>query len=280
MQYRVGFMSRRAGSGRAGTTRGGPATGCTTVADMDLGIADRRAVVAASTSGLGLATAVALADAGCRVVVNGRDADRTATVADGVPGAIAVAGDLSTAAGAEAFIDAAAAELGGVDILITNNGGPPPGNFASTDIADYAAALELNLVAMAAMVKRVVPAMQEQQWGRIVAITSTSVHTPMPNLILSNTARSGLTSLLKTLALEVVGDGITVNTVQPGVHMTPRVEQVYGGDLDALRAAQPTGRLGDAADFGAVVAFLCSAQANYVTGVLIPVDGGRFTQLQ
>ena len=178
MQYRVGFMSRRAGSGRAGTTRGGPATGCTTVADMDLGIADRRAVVAASTSGLGLATAVALADAGCRVVVNGRDADRTATVADGVPGAIAVAGDLSTAAGAEAFIDVAAAELGGVDILITNNGGPPPGNFASTDITDYAAALELNLVAMAAMVKRVVPAMQEQQWGRIVAITSTSVHTP------------------------------------------------------------------------------------------------------
>lgn len=247
---------------------------------MDLGIADRRAVVAASTSGLGLATAVALADAGCRVVLNGRDPERTAEVAEGVPGAIAVAGDLSTAAGAEAFIDAAASELGGVDILVTNNGGPPPGTFASTEIADYAAALELNLVAMAALVKRVVPGMQDQRWGRIVAITSTSVHTPMPNLILSNTARSGLTSLLKTLALEVVSDGITVNTVQPGVHMTPRVEQIYGGDLDALRDAQPTGRIGHAADFGSIVAFLCSAQANYMTGVSIPVDGGRFTQLQ
>ena len=192
-----------------------------------------------------------------------------------------VGGDLSSAAGAEAFIDAAADALGGgIDILITNNGGPPPGNFAETDISAYAQALELNLVAMAAMVKQVVPGMQAQQWGRIVAITSTSVHTPMPNLILSNTARSGLTSLLKTLALEVVGDGITVNTVQPGLHLTPRVTDLYTGDHADLAAAQPTGRVGDADDFGAVCAFLCSEQANYVTGVSIPVDGGRFTQLQ
>ena len=95
----------------------------------------------------------------------------------------------------------------------------------------------------------------------------------------SNTARSGLTSLLKTLALEVVGDGITVNTAQPGLHITPRVAEVYGDDVDGVANAQPTGRLGDAADFGEVVSFLCSQQANQITGVALPVDGGRFTHL-
>ena len=247
---------------------------------MDLGISGKRAVVAASTSGLGLASAIALADAGCKVVVNGRTQARLDEAVPKVAGSIPIAGDLSTQAGAEAFIAEAAQALGGVDILVTNAGGPPPGNFAQTDISAYAAALEMNLVAMAAMCKAVVPDMQAQHWGRIVAITSTSVHTPMPNLILSNTARSGLTSLLKTLALEVVGDGITVNTAQPGLHLTPRVTDLYTGSLDDLAASQPTGRVGDATDFGQVVAFLCSQQANYITGVSIPVDGGRFTQLQ
>lgn len=250
------------------------------VGAMDLGISGKRAVVAASTSGLGLATAVALADAGCKVVINGRTPERLAEAQPKVSGSIPVAGDLSTRVGAETFIDAAAEALGGIDILVTNAGGPPPGNFAETDIEAYAAALEMNLVSMAAMCKKIVPAMQAQKWGRIVAITSTSVHTPMPNLILSNTARSGLTSLLKTLALEVVGDGITVNTAQPGLHLTPRVTDLYDGSIDAMAAQQPTGRIGDATDFGQVVAFLCSEQANYITGVSIPVDGGRFTQLQ
>jgi len=241
---------------------------------MDLGISGKRAVVAASTSGLGLATAVALAGAGCKVVINGRTEERLAQAQPQVEGSLA------TRQGAEAFIDAATDALGGIDILITNAGGPPPGNFAQTDIDAYAAALEMNLVSMAAMCKKVVPGMQAERWGRIVAITSTSVHTPMPNLILSNTARSGLTSLLKTLALEVVGDGITVNTAQPGLHLTPRVTDLYDGSIDAMAAQQPTGRIGDATDFGQVVAFLCSAQANYITGVSIPVDGGRFTQMQ
>jgi len=247
---------------------------------MDLGIAGKRAVVAASTSGLGLATAVALADAGCQVVINGRTQDRLDEAVPKVTGSIPIAGDLSTRAGAESFVDSAAAALGGIDILVTNAGGPPPGNFASTDLDSYSAALEMNLLSMAAMCKKVVPEMQAQQWGRIVAITSSSVHTPMPNLILSNTARSGLTSLLKTLALEVVGDGITVNTAQPGLHLTPRVTDLYSGNLDEMAAMQPTGRIGDATDFGQVVAFLCSQQANYITGVSVPVDGGRFTQLQ
>lgn len=247
---------------------------------MDLGIAGKRAVVAASSSGLGLGTARALSQAGCQVVMNGRDKAKLAKVAAAVPGSIPIVGDLSNRQGAETFIDEATAALGGIDILVTNAGGPPAGNFAETDIDAYDAALNLNLISMAAMCKRVVPAMIEQQWGRIVAITSTSVHTPIPNLILSNTARAGLTSLLKTLALEVVGQGITVNTVQPGLHRTPRIDQLVGDDLGGLAASQPTGRIGDADDFGQVAAFLCSEQANYITGVSIPVDGGRFTALQ
>ena len=247
---------------------------------MDLGIDGKRAVVAASTSGLGLATAIALGEAGCNVVVNGRTQERVDEAAAKVSNSVPIVGDLATRQGATAFIEQATVELGGIDILITNAGGPPPGNFEATDIDAYDAALEMNLVSMAAMAKLVIPGMQDQQWGRIVAITSTSVHTPMPNLILSNTARAGLTSLLKTLALEVVGDGITVNTAQPGLHLTPRVEDVYSGGIEELAAQQPMGRVGDASDFGQVVAFFCSQQANYITGVSLPIDGGRFTQLQ
>lgn len=247
---------------------------------MDLGLLGKRAIVAASTSGLGLESARALAAAGCTVVVSGRDPDRLAAAAASIDGALAIGGDVSDAAGAEAFIDQAIDALGGVDILVTNAGGPPAGNFASTEIAAYRAALDQNLVAMAAMARKVVPPMQSQGWGRIVAITSASVRQPMANLILSNTARTGLTALLKTLALEVASDGITVNTVQPGLHATPRVAEIYGDGAAEAGAAMPTGRMGDAGDFGAVVAFLCSQQANYVTGASLPVDGGTILGLQ
>ena len=245
---------------------------------MDLGITGKRAVVAASTSGLGLATAVALADAGCTVVVNGRTEERLAAAVPKVAGSIPIAGDLSTREGAETFIDAAAEALGGIDILITNAGGPPPGNFAQTDITAYAAALEMNLVSMAAMCKKVVPGMQAQHWGRIVAITSTSVHTPMPNLILSNTARSGLTSLLKTLALEVVGDGITVNTVAPGpIQDTEMFEAVVPADSEKLvdmAASIPVKRLGRSIDVAHAVDFLADEASGFITGQTLMVCGG------
>ena len=248
---------------------------------MDLGIDGKQAVVAASTSGLGLATAMALGEAGCTVVVNGRTEDRVKAAAEKVPNAVPIAADISTRQGATAFIDGATEALGGnIDILVTNGGGPPPGTFSETDIDAYDMALEMNLLAMASMAKAVIPRMQAQSWGRIVAITSTSVHTPIPNLILSNTARSGLTSLLKTLALEVVGNGITINTAQPGLHLTPRLEDLYGDGVAELAEGQPSGRLGDPGDFGKAVAFLCSEQANYITGVSLPIDGGRFTQMQ
>lgn len=242
---------------------------------MDLGIAGRRAVVAASTSGLGLETARALGEAGCEVVVSGRDPDRLAKAAAEVPNAHPIRADVATPAGSDELIAAALAELGQIDIVVTNAGGPPPGTFASTPIEDFQAALDQNLTAMAALCKATIPAMQERGWGRVLAITSLSVRQPMPTLILSNTARTGLTSYLKTVALEVKADGVTVNTIQPGLHRTPRVDQLYGDG-----ASFAPHEIGDAGDFGRIAAFLCSEHAKFVTGASIPVDGGACLGLQ
>ncbi len=246
---------------------------------MDLGIAGKRAAVAASSAGLGFGTAAALHAAGCEVVINGRDPDRLATAAAKLSGCHPVPGDLSNAAGGTAFIEAATAAIGPLDIVITNSGGPPLGNFSSTDVDAYLAAVNLNLMSTVAMCKAAVPAMQAAGWGRIVAITSVSVRQPMANLILSNTARAGVTGFLKTLAREVAADGITVNSVQPGSHLTDRLT---GGNPDVVPSAKgiPAGIIGDAMDFGAVAAFLCSEQAKFVTGAALPVDGGAYAGLQ
>ncbi len=187
---------------------------------------------------------------------------------------VAVRSDLSTPAGSEAFVEAASDELGGIDILVPNAGGPPPGTFASTSLADYEAALNLNLLSTVAMCRATVPAMQREGWGRVVAITSIGARQPIGSLMASSTARAGVTGFLKVLATEVAPDGVTVNSVQPGVHATDRLRSLHGSDLDALLADVPMGTLGDPADFGAVVAFLCSRHARFVTGASIPVDGG------
>ena len=188
--------------------------------------------------------------------------------------------DVGTAEGGAAFVAAATEALGGLDILVTNAGGPPPGNFTTTDVDLYPGALDLNLLSVVGMCKAAVPAMQEQRWGRIVAITSLSVRQPMANLILSNTARAGATAFLKTLAREVAKDGVTVNSVQPGIHATDRMTQLYGGRPDGEALGIPAGTVGDADDFGAVVTFLCSEQAKFVTGAHVPVDGGSYGGLQ
>ena len=147
--------------------------------------------------------------------------------------------DVSTIAGATGFVEAATEALGQVDILVPNAGGPPPGTFASTPLDAYLPALELNLLSTVAMCEAAVPAMCERGWGRVVAITSVSVRQPIPALILSNTARSGVTAFLKTLALEVAGRGVTVNSVQPGLHATERLRSLYGGDTAAAADGVP-----------------------------------------
>jgi 3-oxoacyl-[acyl-carrier protein] reductase len=170
----------------------------------------------------------------------------------------------------------AIALLGHIDILVANGGGPPAGNFASTDLDAYPAALEQNLLSVIGMCKEALPGMQERKWGRIVAITSVAVRQPMANLILSNTARAGVTGFLKTVAREVAQDGVTVNTVQPGIHTTDRVTQLYGAIPDASALGIPAGVAGNPADFGQVVAFLCGEGAKFVTGANLQVDGGSY----
>jgi 3-oxoacyl-[acyl-carrier protein] reductase len=160
----------------------------------------------------------------------------------------------------------------GIDILVTNAGGPPAGNFASTDVDAYPSAIALNLMSVVAMCKAAVPPMRDRRWGRVVAITSLAVRQPIPELILSNTARAGATGFLKTLAREIAADGVTVNSIQPGLHRTPRVKQLYGDDVEEMD-------LGDPDDFGAIVAFVCSEQAKYLTGAQIHVDGGAYQAL-
>jgi 3-oxoacyl-[acyl-carrier protein] reductase len=246
---------------------------------MDLGIAGRAALVAASSAGLGLATAQALAEAGCRVVLSGRDTQRLQAAAASVPGAVTIVGDVSTTEGAVGLVEAARDALGAIDILVTNAGGPPAGNFASTPLDSYQAALDLNLLSVVAMCKAAVPAMQERRWGRVVAITSIAVKQPIAHLILSNTARAGATGFLKTLALEVAADGVTVNSLLPGLHATDRLRQLYGGDLDPAARASASRTVGQPRDFGRVAAFLCSEHARFVTGVALPVDGGAYLGL-
>ena len=241
---------------------------------MDLGITGRRAAVAAASSGLGLASAAALAAEGVEVAICGRDEGRLTEAAAQIGhGCVPIVADVSTPDGATRFVEASREALGGVDILVPNAGGPPPGDFASTPVDAYSEALDLNLMSVVAMCKAAVPDMQERGWGRVAAITSLSVRQPISFLILSNTARAGATGFLKTLALEVATDGVTVNSVQPGLHRTPRVEQIY------TEEQQDSMRLGDAGDFGSTVAYLCSEQAKFITGVQLHIDGGSYAGL-
>ena len=174
------------------------------------------------------------------------------------------------------LIAKATTALGHIDILVANGGGPKPGTFASVDLEDYQPALERSMLATVAMCKDVIPAMQARGWGRVVAITSSSVRQPIATLILSNSSRAGLTSFLKTVSREVAKDGVTVNTVQPGSHATDRIRQLYGESLEGAADGVPAGVIGDPMDFGKVVAFLCGEGAKYVTGVNLQVDGGAY----
>ncbi|MEU8250328.1 SDR family oxidoreductase [Nonomuraea sp. NPDC048916] len=248
---------------------------------MDFGLSGRRAAIGASSSGLGFATAAALAAEGARVTLCDVDADRVRAAAERIgPNASWAVADLSDPDGSEGFVREAQRVMGGVDILVTNAPGPPPGDFAQAKAEDYPRALDLNLLSVVRMCLAAVPAMRDNGWGRVVAITSISVRQPIANLILSNTARAGATGFLKTLAREVAADGVTVNSLQPGLHATERVANVYGGELDAEIAQIPARAMGEPADFGAVAAFLCSDQARYITGAAIPVDGGIYQGLQ
>ncbi len=247
---------------------------------MELGLSGRRALVTGASSGLGLGTARALAADGARVVLVARSQERLDAAAATIDGDVhTLVADVSDTGRVGAMVEQATALLGGIDILVANAGGPPAGNFASTDLDAYLPALQLNLLSTVAMCKAAVPAMTERGWGRVVAITSVSVRQPIAHLILSNTARAGLTGFLKTLALEVAGQGVTVNSLQPGLHRTDRLVGLYA-DPEAVAQSIPAKKLGDPDDFGRIAAFLCSDAAQFITGSAIPVDGGAYAGLQ
>jgi len=242
---------------------------------MDLGLQGKRAAVAASSAGLGLATARALAAEGARVAICGRDPERlAAAAADLGPDVVAIEADVGNEAGATGFVIEAIERLGGLDILVANAGGPPSGSATATSVEAYRAAIELNLLSTVAMCLTVVPGMRDQAWGRILAITSIGARQPIPFLAASVTARAGVTGFLKTLATEVAPDGVTVNSIQPGSHLTDRLRSMHGDQLADLTRDIPAGVVGDPSDFGAAAAFLCSQQASFITGTSLLVDGG------
>ena len=255
---------------------------------MDLGIAGRNAIVCASSRGLGRACAAALAKAGARVVINGRDRDRLMEFRDALAAEtgseiIAVAGDVSTEQGRSALLEA----LPHVDILVNNAGGPPPRDFREVDREAMLAGLESNMIAPIFLVQAVIDSMVERRFGRIVNITSGSVKMPLAGLDLSSGARAGLTGFLGGVARSVAHANVTINHLLPGSFDTDRITALIdsqsrrtGEAVDVLRRkreqAIPAKRLGDPAEFGAACAFLCSAQAGYITGQSILIDGGMF----
>ena len=253
---------------------------------MDLGIKDKRAIVCASSKGLGLGCAEALAQAGVHLVMNARGADLLETEAArlrdtyGVE-VTAVPGDITTEVVRAQMIDAA----GTPDILVNNAGGPPPGMWSDWDREDFLKALEANMLTPIALMKAVLPGMMERGWGRVVNITSQSVRAPIAVLGLSNSARAGLTGYVAGTSRQVAGHGVTINNLLPGVHDTDRIKTTdaavverSGKSLDEVQADRmasiPAGRYGTKEEFGQACAFLCSQHAGFIVGQNILLDGG------
>ncbi len=246
---------------------------------MDLGLKDRRALVTAASKGLGRACAEALASEGASVFISSRNAASIEAAADAIKAAGWAAADVSKEP--EALVDQARAKLGGLDILVVNAGGPPPGNFASTPLESWEAAYQLTLMSAVRLVKAALPNLKQSDQGRIVFITSVSVRQPIPHLVLSNSLRAAVTGLSKTLSRELAPNRITVNCIAPDAILTDRLRQLAaeaGGDLDEelkrRAASAPMGRYGAPDEFGAACAFLCSRQAGYITGQTLGIDGG------
>lgn len=252
---------------------------------MDLGIAGKWALVCASSRGLGRGCAEALAEAGVNLVMNARGAETLeATAAEirarhGVD-VVTVAGDITSDAGRAAVL-----EHGPFDILVTNAGGPPPGQWTDWSREDFIKALDANMLTPIALMQAVLPGMMQRGWGRVVNITSVSVKSPIAVLGLSNSARAGLTGFVAGTSRQVAGKGVTINNLLPGIHATDRAIALDGAVVRARgismeqaieeRAATiPVGRYGTPAEFGATCAFLCSQHAGFIVGQNILLDGG------
>jgi len=253
---------------------------------MDLGIKGERALVLGGTQGLTFSAAKFLHQAGVKLAINGRDAERGRAAVAALPGAAFAVGDVADPTQSVVIHERAVKALGGpVSILVTNAGGPPPGQFLDHDEAAWMKAIETNMLSALRLARHVLPEMIAARWGRIVNVTSFAVREPYPNLVLSNGVRLGLTGAMSTIAREVADKGVTVNNVLPGLMDTGALRRVYKAQSlrqnisedDAKRRmadSVPAKRLGEADDFGPVVAFLCSRHAAYITAQNVTVDGG------
>jgi len=255
---------------------------------MDLGIRGRTALVCAASKGLGRACAVSLARAGVRVVITARGREALEATASEIRKAsgievTAVVGDITTDEGRRAALAACPVP----DILVTNAGGPPTGDFREWDRDAWLKAINANMLTPIELIKATVDGMISRRFGRVVNITSTSVKAPIPALGLSNGARAGLTGFIAGLARQTAKHNVTINNLLPGSFLTDRTRQTIAGfakaaglseeqvAADRLRSI-PAGRLGDPSEFGDACAYLCSAQASYVTGQNFLIDGGAY----
>jgi 3-oxoacyl-[acyl-carrier protein] reductase len=239
---------------------------------MDLGIRGRTALVTGASKGLGLGTAIALAEEGANVTIcaRGEPALRQAEARILETGAevLAIAADVTEKEQPARLVAATVERFGGLEILVPNAGGPPPGRALEVDDEALTAALNANLLTTIRLVREAVPHMKRARWGRICAITSYGVKQPIPALALSNVARTSLWAWAKTAAADLASDNITVNLTGPGPHDTERMRELGG-----------SGPMGNPADFGKVVAFLCSQPANWINGVALQVDRGATMSL-
>lgn len=257
---------------------------------MDLGLKGKTAIVTAASKGIGRAIAHGLAAEGTNVVMGSRDQAAIESAAAAIRSAtganvVALTADVTREADNRRIVDTAVERFGSIDILINNAGGPKPGQFATLNDADWQAGFELTLMSVVRLTRLCVPHMRQRGGGRIINVESSSVKVPIDNLLLSNSIRSAVIGLAKTLSLELAGDNILVNTVCPGRIHTDRIDQLdrvmaerSGQSFEAVRtasvAAIPLGRLGTPEEFANMVVFLASEPASYITGVTICVDGG------
>jgi len=258
---------------------------------MDLGLGGRVALVAGSSSGLGRATALRLAQEGARVAVNGRDPGRCDAAAEAIraaaPGAevLSCPADVAKPAEAAALVRRVEGHFGRLDVLVCNAGGPPPTSFAAAPDGAFQQGLDLNLLSTVHLVRAALPGMRERRWGRVVCITSIAAKEPLPGLILSSMARAGVHGFAKALADEVARDGVTVTIVTPGYMRTGRVTALLedrsrresrpaDAILQEMVAKVPMGRICEPEELAAAIAFLASERASYITGTVLAVDGG------